>query len=132
MSATVSPDMDPGQLKNLLLVLEHARADAWLRRDRRALESLLSPDFVEINSFGRFDKTGLLDRLFPSLALHGFTISEPAIRIAGNDTVVINYRCHEAFTMEGKRTEGVFTVTATYTRDRKKYRLAVWEIHAVS
>ncbi len=131
MTDSISPDRDPGQLRNLLLVLEHARADAWLRKDRQALEALLSPDFVEINSLGRFDKTGVLDRLFPSLTLHGFTIGEPTIRIAGDDTVVISYRCHEALTVNGKRIEGDFTVTATYARDRKKYRLVVWEIQPV-
>jgi len=132
MSDTAPPDRDPGQLKNLLLVLEHARADAWLRRDRRALEALLSPDFVEITTLGRFDKTGLLDRLFPSLTLHTFTISDPVIRIAGKDTAVITYRCDQAFTLNGKRIEGACTVTATYTREGNKYRLALWDSKAAS
>ena len=132
MADTVTPGRDIKQLKNLLLVLEHARADAWLRRDRRALEALLSPDFVEINSLGRFDKTGLLDRLFPSLTLHGFTIGEPVLRITGPDSAIISYRCHEAFTVNGSRTEGDFNVTATYTRHKNRYRLAVWEIQPVN
>ncbi|MGA2122394.1 MAG: nuclear transport factor 2 family protein [Methanoregula sp.] len=132
MADTVPPDRDPGQLKNLLLVLEHARADAWLRKDRRALEALLSPDFVEINSLGRFDKTGVLDRLFPSLTLHGFTIGEPTLRITGPDSAVISYQCHEALTVNGSRIEGNFNVTAIYARTEKRYRLTVWEIQPVS
>ena len=75
-------------------------------------------------------KPVLLDRLFPSLTLHGFTIGEPAIRIPGDGTAVISYRCHEALTANGKRIEGDFTVTAMYTREGKKYRLTLWEIHA--
>jgi len=132
MAETVSPDRDPEHLKKLLLVLEHARADAWLRKDRRALEALLSPDFVEINSLGRFDKTTVLDRLFPSLRLNAFTIGEPVLRITRPDSAIISYRCHEVFTMNGCRTEGDFNVTATYTRDKKRYRLSAWEIRPLS
>jgi hypothetical protein len=119
---------DPEQLKKILVVREHARADAWFRKDRQALDALLMPDFVEINSLGRFSKVDLLDRLFPVLTLHEFTLEDPGIRITGENTAVISYRCHERLTVEGKQTEGTFRVFATYTRDGKQYRLSVWEI----
>jgi hypothetical protein len=60
---------DPEQLKKILILREQARADAWLRKDRRTLDALLAPDFVEINSLGRFDREDLFDRLFPILTL---------------------------------------------------------------
>jgi hypothetical protein len=119
---------DPEQLKKILVVLEHARADAWFRKDRQALEALLMPDFVEINSLGRFSKGDLLDRLFPVLTLHEFIIEDPGIRITGENTAVLSYRCHERLTVDGNQTEGTFRVFATYTRDGKQYRLSVWEI----
>ena len=72
---------DPEQLKKLLVAREHARADAWLRKDRRALEALLAPDFVETSSLGRFGRQEVFDRLFPALTLHEFTIENPSIRI---------------------------------------------------
>ena len=122
---------DPEQLKKILILREHARADAWLRKDRRALEALLAPDFVEVNSLGRFDRKDLLDRLFPALTLHEFTIEDAGIRITGENTAVLSYRCHERLTMEGKPTEGTFRVTATYTHDGKQYRLSLWEIRPV-
>jgi len=68
---------DPDQIKNLLLVLEHARADAWLRRDIRALEALLAPDSLEINYFGRFSRDDLLLQFFPRMVLQTFTIEDP-------------------------------------------------------
>lgn len=119
---------DPEQLKNLLIVREHARADAWFRKDRRALESLLVPDFVEINTLGRFTKEELFDRLFPVLTLHEFTIEDPVIRITGEKTVVLSYRSREWLTVDGKRIEGTFRISATYTRDGKQYRLSLWEM----
>ena len=119
---------DSEQIKNLLVVREHARADALLRKDRRALDSLLAPDYVEINSIGRFTKEELFDRLFQVLTLHEFTIEDPTIRITGENTVVLSYRCYERLTVDKKPIAGTFRVTATYTRDGKQYRLLVWEI----
>lgn len=122
---------DPEQLKKLLLVREHARADAWLRKDRQALEALLAPDFVEINSLGTFTREELLDRLFPVLTLHEFVIADPSIRITGENTAVLSYRCYERLTVDGKLVEGTFRVFATYTRDRNQFRLSGWEIRPV-
>lgn len=119
---------DPEQLKKILVLREHARADAWLRKDRRALEALLAPDFVEESSLGRFSREELLDRLFPVLTLHEFTIEDPGIRITGENTAVLSYRCRERLTAGKKLIEGTFRVFATYTRDGKQYRLSVWEI----
>lgn len=119
---------DPERLKDLLVVREHARADALLRKDWRALESLLAPGFVEINTVGRFSKEELFDRLFPVLTLHEFTIEDPVIRITGENTAVLSYRCHERLTIDKKPIVGTFLVAATYTRNGKQYRLSLWEI----
>jgi len=40
----------------ILLAREHARVDAWFRKDLRALDALLAPDYQEINMFGRFSR----------------------------------------------------------------------------
>jgi len=119
---------DPEQIKKLLIFREHARADAWLRKDRRALEALLAPGFVEINSIGKFTREELFDRLFPVLTLHEFTIEDPVIQIQEENTAVLSYRCYERLTVDKKPIAGAFRVTATYTRDGKQYRLLVWEI----
>jgi hypothetical protein len=124
-----TPSLDPEQIKKILLAREHARADAWLRKDRKALEALLAPDFVEINSLGRFNRNEILDRLFPSLTLHAFTIEDPVIHLTGETGAVLRYRCRQAFTMDGKRNDGTFHVIATYRRYNNQYRLSIWEIH---
>jgi hypothetical protein len=122
---------DPEQIKDLLIVREHARADALLRKDRRAFESLLAPEFVEINTLGRFTRVEFLDRLFPVLTLHEFTIEDPDLQMKGENTAVLSYRCYERLTIDKKPVVGTFRVTATYTRDGKQYRLLVWEIRPV-
>ena len=73
------PVQDPEQLKKILLLREHARADAWLRKDKRALEALLAPDFIEINYFGRLSREEILHHFFPSLTIRAFTIEDPHI-----------------------------------------------------
>jgi hypothetical protein len=123
---TASPD--PEQLKKILVLREHARADAWLRKDRRALEALLAPDFVEVSSLGRFTREELLDQLFPVLTLHEFIIMDPGIRITGENTAVLSYRCRERLTAGKKLIEGTFRVFSTYTRDGTQYKLSLWEI----
>ena len=127
MAGRNTASRDPEQIKNLLVVREHARADAWLRKDRRALDALLAPDFVEINSIGRFSRGELFDRLFPVLTLHEFTIEDPVLRITGENTMVLTYRCYERLTVDQRPVVGTFRVTATYTRDGKQYRLSSWE-----
>jgi len=122
---------DPEQIKDLLIVREHARADALLRKDRRAFESLLAPDYVEINTLGRFTRVEFLDRLFPVLTLHEFTFEDPVLQIKGENTAVLSYRCYERLTVDKKPVVGTFQVTATYTRDGKQYRLLQWEIRPV-
>ena len=131
MADIPTASQDSEQLKHILVLREHARADAWLQKNRRALEALLAPDFVEINTLGRFTREELLDRLFPTLTMRGFTIENPDIRITGENTAVLSYRCHEQFTVDGKPIEGTFRVFATYTRDGKQYKLSLWEIRTV-
>jgi hypothetical protein len=132
MASLNAASRDPEQLKNILLLREHARADALFRRDRRALEALLAPDFVEVNTLGRFTKEELLDRLFPVLTLHEFIIEDAGIQITGENTAVLSYRCHERLTAEGKQVEGTFRVFATYTKAENQYRLSLWEQWPVS
>ena len=93
-------------------------------KDRRAFESLLAPEFVEINTLGRFTREEFLDRLFPVLTLHEFTIEDPDLQIKGENTAVLSYRCYERLTVDKKPVVGTFRVTATYTRDGKQYRLS--------
>jgi hypothetical protein len=89
---------DPEQLRNILILREHARADAWIRKDRRALDALLAPDFVEINSLGRFTRQEMLEHPFPVLTLHEFVIEDTVIRITGENNAVLSYRCRERLT----------------------------------
>jgi hypothetical protein len=129
MTPGSSSTVDPAQLQNILLVREHARADAWLRKDRRALDALLAPDFVEINTMGRFDRNGVLDTLFPSLTLKVFTINEPRLLpLHDDDNAVLTYRCYEELTVREQEIKGVFTVTAHYRKNKTQWQLVMWEI----
>jgi hypothetical protein len=119
---------DLAQIRNLLLLREHARADAWLRKDRRALEALLAPDYIETSSLGTFRKEELLSRLFPVLTLHEFVIEDAVVSVTGGNRAVLDYRCREKLTAGKKEIEGTFRVKATYTREGKQYKLSAWEI----
>lgn len=119
---------DPDQLKNLLLVLEHARADAWLRRDTRALEALMAPDSLEINYFGRLSREDLLLRIFPRIVLHTFTIEDPVLFPFGEGTAALTYQCYEELTADGRKIKGTFTVSALYRWNGKQWKLALWQI----
>lgn len=127
MTSRNAASQDPEQIKNLLLMREHARADAWLRKDRRALDALLAPDFVETSGLGRFTKAELLDRLFPVLTLHEYVIGTPVLTLPGEDTAVLTYRCTEHLTAGKRDIAGAFLVTATYAREGQQYRLKAWD-----
>lgn len=132
MTGKNAASRDPEQLKNILLVREHARADALLRKDRRALEALLAGDYVEINSIGRFDRKEFFDRLLPVLTLHEFVIEDPGLRVTGEKSAVLSYRCRVRMTVDGKQIVGEFRVFATYTSDGTQYRLSLWDSRPVS
>jgi len=119
---------DPAKLLRILIALEHARADAWFRKDRRALESFLAPDFVEINLFGRFSREDILTRILPLFTLHSFTIDEPHARLTGNDTAELDYRCTEEATLGRNTKNGTFPVTARYSLIGNLWKISRWEI----
>lgn len=121
---------DPGQLLSILVAREHARADAWLRKERKALDVLLAPDFVEINSMGRFDRSSLLDSLFPLLNLRIFTINDPHLQVMqDSDNAILTYRCFEELDLQdGRKIKGLFNVTAHYRKNKTQWQLVLWEI----
>jgi hypothetical protein len=127
-SDNLNPLQDPDQLKNLLLILEHARADAWLRRDREALAALLAPDFFEINSFGRFSRDDLLTRLFSRINLQTFTIEDPLLVPVNDRVALLTYQCFEELTLDAKKMRGTFHVSALYSWNGKRWNLSVWQI----
>ncbi len=117
---------DTMQLRTILIAREHARADAWIRKDRRALEALLAPEYVETTSLGRFTRREVLERIFPVFTLQNFVMEEPAIHVTGTGAELV-YRCRQRFTAGKQRVEGTFLVSATYCRDGNQYRLLKWE-----
>jgi len=119
---------DPEQLKNLLLVLEHARADAWLRRDERALEALLDADYLEINLSGLFTRDDLLLRFFPRVLLHTITIEDPVLFPAGAGTAALTYQCYEEFTIDGRKMKGTYRVSSLYRWNGRQWKLALRQI----
>lgn len=127
MTETPSYDNDSGLLK-ILVASEHARADALFRKDRRALESFLAPDFYEINLFGRFNRQDILTRILPLLTLHSFSIDDPHVQRTGKDTTVITYRCTEDVTLGRNKKNGTFTVAARYTLIGNLWKISSWEI----
>jgi hypothetical protein len=124
---TASYENDSGLLK-VLVATEHARADALFRKDRRALESFLAPDYVEINLFGRFNREDILIRILPLFTLHSFSIDEPHVQRTGKDTAVITYRCTEEATMGRNKKSGTFPVVARYMLIGNLWKISRWEI----
>jgi hypothetical protein len=131
MAVPATSDADPEQLKNLLLVLEHARADAWLRRDPRALDALLADEYAEITMLGRHTKEEVRTRLFPEIVLHTFTIEDPAICLPGEGAAVLSYLCYQEFTIQNKKRSGNYYASSLYTRHGKQWKIALWQITPV-
>ena len=119
---------DTGQLLKILVASEHARADALFRKDRRALESLLAHDFVEIGPFGRFSREDFLTRILPLFTLHSFSIDDPRVRRTGHDTAEITYHCTEDVTLGRNKKSGSFVVTSHYSLIGNLWKISRWEI----
>jgi hypothetical protein len=119
---------DPGQLAKVLLAHEQARARAWIEKNRKALEILLAPEFMEINVLGRIGKKDLLVSLFPSLTLHDFIITDPRLVSSSAGCAILTYRCSEDLTVHGQRISGIFHVAAHYVKRENKWLLLLWQI----
>lgn len=119
---------DAGHLLKILVASEHARADALFRKDRRALESLLAPDFVEIGLFGRFSRDDILTRIFPLFTLHSLSMDEPRVRSLSNDVGELTYRCTEDATLGRNRKNGTFRVIARFSLIGDRWKISRWEI----
>jgi len=124
-SGPAAPVQDPEQLKNLLLVLEHARADAWLRKNRDTLDVLLIPEFIEINCFGCFKKDDLLIRFFPRVTHHTFTLEDPVIVIPSAGSAILTYVSFEERTVDQKKRRSTSRVAAHYCWNGKQWKLAL-------
>ncbi len=125
---TETPPYDDSGLLKILVASEHARADALFRKDVRALESLLAPDYYEINLFGRFKREDILNRILPLFTLHSFSIDDPHVQRTGNDIAVITYRCTEDATLGRNKKNGSFPVAARYTLIGNLWKISRWEI----
>ncbi len=127
---TGTPHYDDAGLLKVLVASEHARADALFRKDIRALESLLAPDYYEINLFGQFKREDILTRILPLFTLHSFSIDDPHVQRTGN-IAVITYRCTEDATMGRNKKNGSFPVAARYTLIGNLWKISRWEIVSV-
>ena len=126
MSMHTPPDRQ--DVEKMVLSLEEARADAWIRKNRETLDALYAPDFMEINYYGRLNAGELMDYLFPLLTMRTLTIEEPRFLHAGIDAVAMTYRCREDLTVHDEPITGTFHVTALYTRINSDWRLLLWQI----
>jgi hypothetical protein len=129
LMTTTPPDVSNNeQLSKILLAREHARADAWFRRDRRALDALLASDYREINNFGHFNREDILGRIFPLFTLHSLAIEGPRVTKTGADTAMITYTCTQDATFGKIRKTGTFQVSAHYTLAGNLWKISLWEI----
>ena len=119
MTEIPSDTDSPEQLLKILLAREHARADAYFRKDPRALDALLAPDYIEINNFGRFTRDDILKRIFPLFSLQSFAIETPQVRRTGKDTAEITYQCTEDITLGKVNKVGNLPGNGSLLADRK-------------
>jgi len=121
------------QLEKALLAREHARVDAWQRKNRQALGALFDDNFTEINALGRFSKKEVLNVLLEAVTLHDFSIDKPRLLMIGSDTVILTYLCSEMITVGGGEKEEIPAhVTALYIMKDKRWKLLLWQITPVT
>ncbi len=121
------------QMEKALLAREHARVDAWQRKNRPALDALLDENFIEINALGRFGKKEVLNVLLEAVTLHNFSIDKPRLLMIGSDAVLLTYVCDETISIRGgERQEIPAHVTALYMNHDKQWKLLLWQITPVT
>ena len=121
------------QLEKALLAREHARVDAWQRKNKQALGALFDDNFTEINALGRFSKKEVLNVLLEAVTLHEFSIDKPRLLMIGSDTVILTYLCSETITVSGREREEIPAhVTALYVMKDKLWKLLLWQITPVT
>jgi hypothetical protein len=87
-----------------------AKADAVVRRDARALATLIHPDFVYVNAAGKsFDKAGYIDTYCSSgkIVFQAQKFSDLTVQLFPG-TAVATLVAHDRFLVDGE------TIAATY------------------
>jgi hypothetical protein len=128
MAVQTDPPGPDVQLEKTLIAREHARADAWMRKNRQALDVLLDDRYMEINVLGRFTKKEVLNVLLDGITLHSFSISKPDLLAVAGDVTAVTYRCDETLTIGGIVQDVAAMVTALYTRHGSLWKLLLWQI----
>ncbi len=133
MAAESVPHDHDFPLGKALLAREHARVDAWQRKNRPALGALFDDNFTEINALGRFSKKEVVNVLLDAVTLHDFSIDKPRLLMIGSDAVILTYLCSETITVgDGEREEIPAHVTALYLLQKKQWKLLHWQITPVT
>jgi hypothetical protein len=128
MAFQTDPPGHDVQLEKVIIAREHARADAWMRKNRQALDALLDDGYTEINTLGRFTKKEVLNTLVEGITLHSFSVSKPKLVDVADDVAALTYRCDETFTMGGDVQDVAAMVTALYIRHGTLWKLLLWQI----
>jgi len=132
MAVEAVPHDHDFQLEKAIVAREHARVDAWQRKNKQALGALLDDNFTEINALGRFSKKEVLNVLLEAVTLHNFSIEKPRLLALGSDAVILTYLCKETVTVGGERQELPAHVTAFYVMHDKQWKLLHWQITPVT
>jgi len=104
------------------------RAQGWFKHDKDMLTGLMDEDFIEINYFGRLNRTELLTGLFPNLILEKFDMDDFKLLASEDNLAILSYKVDEKLVFKGNEVEGVFHVTAVYRNNGEKWLLLIWQI----
>ncbi|MBZ0314802.1 MAG: nuclear transport factor 2 family protein [Anaerolineae bacterium] len=105
--------------KQAIIAVVKARSAALVTGNVAALERILHPDFVYVNSYGlrlnRADYLGNFANADGSLKWQSQDLSDIEIRLHG-DTAIVNCRIHDVFHWGEELVEGDFQSTFVYIR----------------
>lgn len=108
-----------------IIAIVKARSAAVVAGDVAALERILHPDFVYVNSYGlrlnRADYLGNFTNSEGDLKWQSQDLSDIEIRLHG-DTAIVNCRIHDAFHWREELVEGDFQSTFVYIRSSEAWR----------
>ncbi|MFQ5720609.1 MAG: nuclear transport factor 2 family protein [Acidobacteriota bacterium] len=107
--------------------LNHVWNQAWLDKDARTADRLMTADYVYIDPQGRaFDRTTLLDIIrSPSYRLHEGTRTEVSIRPLTDDAAVVLHRWQGRGEYGGEWFEDDHRCTMVCVRQAGEWRVAL-------
>ena len=119
--------------KESLMAIEKSGWEAWMNKDAKAFEELLSSRYVGFGPAGRLDKASAITSLTnPKCEVKSYSLSDDQLNMIGNDVAVLSFKGAQDGTCDGTKLPANLWASAVYVREGDNWRAVYYSENAAT